>query len=392
MRITEIRETAVRLDTKLRNAAFSFDEMTTSIVAVVTDVVRKGRPIVGYAFNSTGRYACGAQIRDRFAPRLMKAQAAGKVSIDPAGFDPDAVLAAMMFGEKPGGDMERSVGIGTIEVAMWDAAAKIAGLPAYQLIADRYRSGKADSDVLCYVGGGWYLPDKGVPELLDEVRRYLDLGYRLIKIKVGGAPLAEDLARIDAVLKLLGDPKRLALDANCGIGPDRRGAYADAIRPYGLRWFEEPAHPVDYAGNAAFIARYRNPVANGENLFSVEDVVNLTRHGDMRPGVDIIQSDTPQSYGIGTLARMLSAIGPMGWSARDVLPHGGNQMSLNFAAGFGLGMCEAYPDAFGVFSGYADELSVRDGVIEVGDWEGFGFERQRDLFALMAKLTPPALA
>lgn len=325
-------------------------------------------------------------MRDRFIPRLLKAQAAGKVSIDPAAFDPDAILAAMMVGEKPGGDIERSVGIGTIEVAVWDAVAKIADRPAWQLIADRYRSGRAARDVFCYVGGGWYLPGKGIPELLDEIRHYLDWGYTLIKIKVGGVPLADDLARIEAVLELLGDPKRLALDANCGIGLDRRAAYANAVKPYGLRWFEEPAHPVDYAGNAAFIAAYQGAVATGENLFSVEDVVNLARYGGMRPGIDVIQTDTPQSYGIGTLARMLSMLAPMGWTARDVLPHGGNMMSLNFAAGLGLGMCEAYPDAFGVFSGYADDLLVRDGFIRAGDWAGFGFERQRDLYALMSKI------
>lgn len=386
MRITEIRESAVRLESKLRNAAFSFDEMTTSIVAVTTDVVRGGALVTGYAFNSTGRYACGAQIRDRLAPRVMKAQAAGSLSIDPARFDPDAVLAAMMVGEKPGGDMERSVGIGTIEVAIWDAVAKIAEVPAYHLIADRYRSGEISRDIFCYVGGGWYLPGKGIPQLLDEVRRYLDWGYTLIKIKVGGVPLAEDIARIEAVLKLLGDPARLALDANCGISPDRRTAYAQAIKPYGLRWFEEPAHPVDYRGNAEFIEAYGGAVASGENLFSVEDVVNLARYGGMRPGRDIIQCDTPQSYGIGTLARMLRALQPMGWTANDVLPHGGNMMSLNFSAGFGLGMCEAYPDAFGVFSGYADDLQLRDGVLRVGDWTGFGFERQKDLFALMRKV------
>ena len=386
MRIVDIREKTFRLQSKLRNAAFSFDEMTTSIVAVVTDVVRDGRPVTGFAFNSTGRYACGALIRDRLVPRLLKAVDAGEVSVDPVAFDPDAVLAAMMVGEKPGGDAERSIGIGTIEVAVWDAVAKLARVPAWQLIADRYRGGTVDTQITCYVGGGWYLPGKDVPQLLDEVRRYLDWGYRLIKIKVGGAPLAEDLARIDAVLGLLGDPKCLALDANCGIGPDRRGAYADALKPYGLRWFEEPAHPVDYAGNAEFIATYGNAVATGENLFTVEDVVNLARFGGMRPGLDIIQTDTPQSYGIGTLARMLAAITPMGWRPRDVLPHGGNQMSLNIAAGMGLGMCEAYPDAFGVFSGYADELEVQDGILRVGDWVGFGFERQRRLYAMMAEL------
>ena len=137
MRIVDIHEIAVPLNSKLRNAAFSFRDMTTSIVAVVTDVVRAGRPIVGYAFNSTGRYACGAQMRDRLIPRLKRAPAE-HTTLDPQAFNPELILKAMMVGEKPGGDIERSVGIGTIENAIWDAVAKIADLPVYKLIADRF--------------------------------------------------------------------------------------------------------------------------------------------------------------------------------------------------------------------------------------------------------------
>lgn len=379
MRVVEIRETAVKLKSRLRNAAFSFDEMTTSLVAVVTDVVRGGRPVIGYAFNSTGRYACGAQMRDRFVPRLMREET---LTLDPAAFDPDLWLKAMMFGEKPGGDMERSVAIGTLEHALWDAVGKIADRPVWDLIAQRYRGGKASPRVFCYVGGGWYAPGKTIADLLDEVRRYLDMGYTLIKVKVGGAPLDEDLARLEAVIGLLGDPARLAVDANCGIPPALRPAYAAALKPLGLRWFEEPAHPNDYQGNADFIAAYGNAVATGENLFSLEDVRNLVRHGGMRPGLDIIQTDVPQSYGIGTAARVLDMLEAHGWSASSVLPHGGNQMSLNQSAGFGYGMCESYPDAFGVFSGYADDLKVEDGFLTAGDWPGLGFERQADLIAL----------
>lgn len=381
MRIVDIREKAVPLNSKLRNAVFSFDEMTTSIVAVVTDVVRNGKPVVGYAFNSTGRYACGAQMRQRFIPRILRA--GDEASLDPAAFDPDAILKACMFGEKPGGDMERSVAIGTIENAIWDAVAKIADVPAYKLIADRYRGGAFEPRMFCYVGGGWYAPGKGIPDLLDEMRGHLDRGYTLLKIKVGGAPIEEDVRRLEAVIDLLGDPARLAVDANCGIGADRRPAYAEALRPLGLRWFEEPAHPVDYQGNAAFVAAYQGAVATGENLFSLEDFRNLVRHGGMRPDKDVIQIDIPQSYGIGTAARILSMLGEHGWKPESVLPHGGNMMSLNQSAGLGLGMCEAYPDAFGVFSGYADDLVVEDGYITLGDWPGMGFERQNELYAMM---------
>jgi len=387
MRIVEIREKAVPLNSSLRNAVFSFEDMTTSIVAVITDVIRNGKPVVGYAFNSTGRYACGAQMRDRFIPRLKRAPEAD-TTLDPKAFNPEAMLKAMMFGEKPGGDIERSVGIGTIENAIWDAVAKIADVPAYKLIADRYNGGQYPEKVFCYVGGGWYAPGKGIPELLAEMRGHLDRGYRLLKMKVGGAPIEEDVARLEAVLGLLGgDASRLAVDANCGIGPDRRPAYAKALAPYGLRWFEEVAHPVDYQGNADFISAYGGAVATGENLFSVEDFRNLVRHGGMRKDKDVIMIDIPQSYGISTAARVLAMLGEHGWSPRSVLPHGGNQMSFNHAAGLGLGMCESYPDAFGVFSGYADDAVVEDGWITSGDWAGMGFERQNALYALMREIS-----
>src|ERR1700732_1019531 len=128
MRIVDIRETAIPLKSDLKNSSFDFTEMTTSIVAVVTDVVRAGRPVTGFAFNSTGRYACGAQMRERFIPRILRADPATLVDDTGENFDPARVLAAMTAREKIGGDAERSIAIGTIEVAVWDGVAKIGGL------------------------------------------------------------------------------------------------------------------------------------------------------------------------------------------------------------------------------------------------------------------------
>ncbi len=72
MRITAIRETSIALNSTLKNSSIDFSEMTTSVVAVITDVMRDGKPVVGFAFNSTGRYACGAQMRARFIPRAAE--------------------------------------------------------------------------------------------------------------------------------------------------------------------------------------------------------------------------------------------------------------------------------------------------------------------------------
>jgi len=251
MRIVDIRETAIPLKSNLKNSSFDFSEMTTSIVAVITDVVRDGRPLAGFAFNSTGRYACGAQMRERFIPRILRADPATLVDGRGDNLDPARVLAAMTAREKIGADAERSIGIGTIEVAVWDAVAKIADKPLHRMLAERYSGGRLPDKVFCYVGGGWYWPGQTIADLKDEMRRHLAAGYTMVKMKVGGLPIGEDCRRIEAVLEVLGGEHRLAVDANGKF--DRAAAldYAKALKPFGLKWFEEPCHPLDYALYAA---------------------------------------------------------------------------------------------------------------------------------------------
>lgn len=386
MRIVDIRETAIALKSDLRNAVFDFSEMTTSVVAVITDVIRDGKPVTGYAFNSTGRYACGAQMRARFIPRILKAPPESLLDETGGNLDPEKILACMMQREKPGGHTERSVAIGTIEVACWDAAAKIAGLPLHALIAKKYNQNKVIKKVPCYVGGGWYAPGKGIPELLAEIREKFDQGYRTMKIKVGGMSIPEDVARVEAALKLIGDSTRLAVDANAGFDRERALAYARALAPYKLRWFEEPTDPLDFALLAEVAAIYEAPIGTGENLFSTQDVRNLVTFGGLRADRDIIQTDVPQSYGIAQFAKTLAMLREKGWSPQSVFPHGGNQMTLHIVGGFGLGGCEAYPGVFGMFAGFADDAKVEDGWLKLPDRPGIGFEAQNALYAEMRRL------
>ncbi|KPK18602.1 MAG: mandelate racemase [Betaproteobacteria bacterium SG8_41] len=386
MRITDIRETAVALKSDLRNAVFDFSEMTTSVVAVITDVVREGRPVAGFAFNSTGRYACGAQMRDRFIPRLRKAPPGSLLNDAGDNLDAEKILACMMQREKPGGHTERSVAIGTIEVAVWDAIAKIAGKPLHRVLAEKYSGGRSPQRVPCYVGGGWYEPGKGVKELQDEIRARLDQGYTTMKIKVGGAAIPEDVKRVEAALAVVGAADRLAVDANAGFDRTRALAYAKALAPFRLRWFEEPTGPLDYALLADVAAEYDSPIGTGENLFSTEDVENLVRFGRLRPDRDIIQTDVPQSYGIVQFSRTLEAVKRHGWERKSFFPHGGNQMTLHIVGGFGLGGCEAYPGVFGIFAGFADDARVENGFLKLPERPGIGFEAQNALYAVMREL------
>ena len=387
MKILDIRETSVALNTNMRNAVFDFSEMTTSVVAVLTNVMVEGRPVVGYAFNSTGRYACGEVMRTRMIPRLLKAQPETLLDPQTGLIDPELALACMMQREKPGGHTERSVAVGTIEVALWDAVAKALRLPLHVVLAKRYRQGQVPDRVPCYVGGGWYAPGKGLPELQDEIKSRLDQGYTTMKIKVGGAPMAEDLARIEAALAVLGSAQRLAVDANAGFTPERSRLYARELAPIGLRWFEEPTDPIDYALMAELAQSYPGAIATGENLFSTQDVRNLALFGGLRPDRDILQMDIPQSYGMVQFSRTLSMLREHGWSPQQVFPHAGNLMTLAAVAGFGLGGCEAYPGVFGIFAGFADDAVVSDGMITLSQRSGIGFEGQNALYQVMRDIT-----
>ena len=386
MRIVDIREIAVPLKSSLRNAVFDFSEMTTSVVAVITDVVRDGKPVAGFAFNSTGRYACGAQMRDRFIPRILKVPSDSLLNGAGDNLDPEKILACMMQREKPGGHTERSVAVGTIEVAVWDAVAKIAGKPLHRVLAEKYNGGKAIDRVPCYVGGGWYRPGEGLRELQDEVRGRLDEGYTTMKIKVGGATIPEDVARVEAALKIVASSANLAVDANAGFDRTRALAYAKALAPYKLRWFEEPTDPLDYALLAEVAGIYAAPIGTGENLFSMQDVQNLIRFGGLRADRDIIQTDVPQSYGITQFSRTLAMMEKNGWDRKSVFPHGGNQMTLAIVGGFGLGGCEAYPGVFGIFADFADDAKVENGYLKLPDRPGIGFEAQNQLYAVMRGL------
>jgi L-alanine-DL-glutamate epimerase-like enolase superfamily enzyme len=354
----------------------------------VTDVLREGRPVVGYAFNSTGRYACGAQMRDRFIPRILKMAPEALLDATGANFDPEKILAAMMRREKPGGHTERSVAIGTIEVACWDAVAKIAGKPLHRVLAERYNGGRIIDKVPCYVGGGWYEPGKGIPQLQDEIRDKLDQGYEVMKIKVGGAPIAEDIARVEAALKIVQSSRHLAVDANAGFNRERALAYGKALAPYHLKWFEEPTDPAGFALLNEFIEVYGAAVGTGENLFSTQDVENLVAFGGLRAGIDYIQTDVPQSYGIVQFSRTLAMLAQRGWSRSSIFPHGGNQMTLQLVGGFGLGGCEAYPGVFGMFAGFADDAVVENGWLKLPQRPGIGFEAQNQLYAVMKSLVP----
>jgi L-alanine-DL-glutamate epimerase-like enolase superfamily enzyme len=385
MRIVDLREITAPISSPIANAYIDFSRMTCSLVAVVTDVVRDGRPVVGYGFNSNGRYGQGGLIRERFARRLLEAPSPSLLNDAGDNLDPDRIWAVLMHNEKPGGHGERSVAVGTIDMAVWDAVAKIAGMPLFRLLAARHGV-QADPRVFVYAAGGYYYPGKDLAALRAEMRSYLDRGYTVVKMKIGGAAIDEDRERIEAVLTEIGSQAQLAVDANGRFNLESAIAYAKMLRQYPLFWYEEAGDPLDYALQEALAEFYPGPMATGENLFSHQDARNLLRYGGMRPDRDWLQFDCALSYGLCEYLRTLQVLKVAGWSPRRCIPHGGHQMSLNIAAGLGLGGNESYPDLFQPYGGFPDGVRVEGGYINMPDLPGIGFEGKADLIRVMRSL------
>ena len=386
MQIVDIRETTAKLESSMRNAVIDFSRMTTSVVALVTDVIRDGKPVIGYGCGSNGRYAQGGILRERLIPRIMEAEPEALLDPERENLDPVRIQSCMMQNEKPGGHGDRAVAAAVIDMAVWDAVAKIEERPLWRVLADRYNAGEFDSTVLVYPGGGYYYPGKEIEQLQTEMRGYREQGYRMVKMKVGGADLDADLRRIEAVLDVVDGGDNLAVDANGRFDLPAATNFTKAIEPYGLRWFEEPGDPLDFALNSALTDAFETPIATGENLFSAQDAKNLALYGGMRPERDWVQLDPALAYGLTEYLKMLDMLEPLGWARRRHVPHGGHLLGLHMAAGLQLGGTESYPLVFQPFGGFTDDAVIEDGYTAPPEAPGLGVEQKSELFKVLSPL------
>ena len=386
MKIIEIQEKTFPINSDIKNAYISFAKMDCSVVAIKTDVQINGENIIGYGFHSNGRYAVSELLKKRFIPRLKEASCKSLINDAGNNFSPEKIWKILMQNEKPGGHGERSTAVGTIDMAIWDIVSKIEQVPLYEHLAKKYGDGKFTNKIFVYAAGGYYYPGKDIPMLMDEMKSYLNMGFTTVKMKIGGAPLVEDLKRIESVLKLVGSGKNLCVDANGRFDLKTAIEYGKALEQYELKWFEEAGDPLDYQLNAELSKNYKNSLATGENLFSMQDSRNLIRYGGMRKDIDWLQFDCSLSYGLVEYLKTLSMIKEYNWSSRRVIPHGGHQLSCNIAAGLNLGGNEIYPSLFQPFGGFPDESLVEDSFVTFPKFIGMGYEKKEKLNNLLKKL------
>jgi L-alanine-DL-glutamate epimerase-like enolase superfamily enzyme len=374
MRIIAIRERTVGLSSTIRSSSISFDAMTASAIAVHTDASRNGKPLVGLAFDSVGRYGHGGLLRERFIPRLVAADP-GDYADGNGGVDPHRAWAVLMKDEKPGGHGERCGAVGLIDAALWDLAAKAADEPLWSLLARRHGNANASSKIAVYASGGHYRASNDVAGLCEDVRRAIGQGHRRFKIKIGGASLAVDIARIEAVFGLLERGMSLAVDGNGTFDRDKTLQYLDALKSYSLAWIEEPVHPLDFELHRDITARSPIALATGENLFSCDDARNLLRYAGLRKERDVLQFDISLSYGIVEYLRILDRLDEHGWRRERCAPHAGHLLAMSAVAGLGLGLAEVAMDTSTLFGKLTVGVPVEDGVATLPGAPGTGFEQ-----------------
>ena len=386
LRIVDVREVTKPISSPIRNAYIDFSKMTSSLVAVVTNVQRDGKTVVGYGFNSNGRYGQGGLIRERFAPRILEAEPAALLDETGDNLDPDKVWATMMRNEKPGGHGDRSVAVGTIDMAVWDAVAKIAGKPLFRLLAERHGV-IADPNIFVYAAGGYYYPGK---DDWSPVRR----DAQLPRTRLHGGE-NEDRRRIDRRrpppyrIRAEGDQPRTPASPSTPTAVSTcrpRSITRKCCATTTCSGTRKPATRSTTSCRRHWPSSTPAPMATGENLFSHQDARNLIRHGGMRPDRDWLQFDCALSYGLCEYQRTLAMLKDHGWSWKRCIPHGGHQMSLNIAAGLGLGGNESYPDVFQPYGGFPDGTKVRDSIVTLPDLPGIGFEGKSDLYSIMRDL------
>lgn len=386
MKIKNIYQKTVPLVSQIRNAVIDFSTMTTSVVAVVSDVIRDGKPVVGFGFNSNGRYAQSGILNERIIPRLLKAEDKELLNESGNNLDPFKCWDVMMKNEKPGGHGDRSVAIGTVDMAIWDLVAKIEQKPLYKLLSERYNNDAADPNVYVYAAGGYYYPGKDTKGLEEEFRRYLDMGFDTCKMKIGGVELEDDLMRIEAALKVVGDGKFLAVDANGRFDLSTAQKYAEALEPYKLKWYEEPVDPLDFHSLSAISDSIKTPLATGENIFSLPDSRNLILYGGLKPERDYLQMDPVLGYGLTEYMRIINMLKVFNWSVKRCIPHGGHQFGLQIAAGLGLFGNESYPEVFLPFGKFSESMRLSNGFIKLNEAPGIGYETIQDIYKVFQTL------
>jgi D-arabinonate dehydratase len=256
-------------------------------------------------------------------------------------------------------------GISVIDIALWDIRAKVAGMPLYKMLGG-YRD-----RVPTYVAGGYYADGKGLKELAQEMERYVEMGARAVKMKIGAVPIPEDVARVRAVREAIGPDVKLMVDANCAYRAYEAIQVAKRIEEYDPFWFEEPIAPDDYDGHRRIAATTTIPLATGENEYTRYGFRDLIATG----AVPILNADAAH---VGGVTEFMKVAALAQAHDLDMAPHGKQEVHVHLVAAIANGLIlEYYPDTFNPLWGKTFHTTLQinpDGTVSPPNVPGIGID------------------
>lgn len=258
--------------------------------------------------------------------------------------------------------------ISGIDIALWDIKGKAANMPLYKLL------GGFSNRVDTYIAGGYYEEGKGLKELAQEMERNMEIGARAVKIKVGGAPIHEDIERVRVCRETIGPDVKLMVDANNAYRHYEAIAFARKAEKYDLFWFEEPVEPDDYLGQAEITRATSVPVAAGENEYTRYGFRDMINHR----AVDILQ---PDALILGGITEFMKVAALAQANDLDIAPHGAQEVHIHLVSAVSNGLIlEYYRDSFNPMYGkmWEHELEIKDGYVYAPDRPGMGLEPKWD--------------
>ena len=328
-------------------------------------ILVSARRQIGFAEVLTDEGVVGRSLANRRAAAFEEPLAARLAGQDP--LDAARLWHRMFTGwRKPVVKGDAIAAIGALDNALWDLRGQILGQPVYRLL------GGFRSRVPVYAAGGYYADGKGAAELAKELAGFVAAGYRGVKMKVGGAPLSEDVDRVRAVREAIGPDVRLMVDANNAWTMPEALAFTRAAERYDLTWLEEPVWPDDMRGSAELRRRLDVPVASGENEYTRWGARDLLESD----AVDILQAD-PQTCGGLTEWMRIATLA----SARHVrmAPHGDDYLGAHAVAAADNGLTvESYALLRPWQNEFIQPFPLEDGELVLPDRPGLGLVVNED--------------
>ncbi len=252
-----------------------------------------------------------------------------------------------------------------IDTACWDLVGKRAGLPLHRLF------GACRDRVWTYASGSLWL-SQSIDEIVSEAGGLVDAGFRAMKIRLGSARIADDVARVAAVRDAVGPDIELLTDANQGLDVKHAIRLGRALERHDVRWFEEPVAYNNLAGNAEVRASVGIDIAGGETEYTRFGMKNIL---DAR-AVDVLMPDLQRVGGLSEMRRVAAIAS--GYHV-PISPHLFTEHSLCIAGSEPNCISLEHMPWFSPL--FNETLEIEDGHLLMPDRPGVGFTFDRQAIA-----------